>query len=79
MVVKIDDKLGRETHTSQSSDFNVLYGSSVARSISKLNEGKPASQKHMQHSFWAGILSLDKFLSKVRKACKHYYGGRGLS
>lgn len=39
MEVKAGDELGRGTHASQHSDFNDLYRTNAACSVSKLNKG----------------------------------------
>lgn len=48
MEVKGGDELGRGTHASQLSDFNDLYRTTAACSVSKLNKGNfPHTQKQL--------------------------------
>ena len=49
--VQINDKLAREAHASQPSDFNVLLGTTAAGSTSKLSKRKTSLTHTVQHAF----------------------------
>lgn len=76
MAVAINDKLGRGTHSSQPSDFNVLYGTSVTCSISKSKKEASLLQANATH-FLEWQLFSRWFLVEGHKTHQHHFVEKG--